>query len=110
MQYTHQADIKPHIAIKNMAELMGYHTLQLITAQVFDRSLGNTDDCVTRREPCREGVDSLFVGEQIHRWRRRARGDCHFLNHIQQLALFRIPGILRYQPSTQGLRNSLAPC
>ena len=38
VQNTHQADIDPHVAVKNMAEFMGNNALQFIPVQLFQCS------------------------------------------------------------------------
>ena len=62
--------------------------LQLVAGQVSGCSRGVTrDDGVAGRVPGGEGVDPVLVLEQVDRWHRRARGDGHLLDDVQEPAL-----------------------
>jgi hypothetical protein len=108
IEYAHQADIEPHIAVEDMAELMGDDALQLLPVQTLDGALSDADHRVARRKAGGEGVDARFIGQQVHRRYRRTRGDGHFLDDVEQLALIQVLRILREQLSAQRLRNNLA--
>ena len=82
VQHTHQADVEPHVAVKDMAELMGDDTLQLLAVQMVDQSLGHPDDCIARCETGRKGIDARFTGEDIHRRCRYAGRDRHFFHYV----------------------------
>jgi hypothetical protein len=64
-QQPHQPDVQPHVAIQDVAELVGNDALQFITVQPLQCAPGHTDRGVIDREPRREGVDALLLVEHV---------------------------------------------
>ena len=71
-----------------MAELVGDDALQLVPVELLDRSAGHTDGGIVQSEAGGEGVDAWFGVHQVDGGHGHAGGDGHFLDHVDQLALF----------------------
>src|SRR3954467_7370907 len=76
-QDTEDLDIEPHVAVDDVAELVGDDALQLISLEAIDGSLRDADDSVLRVEAGGEGVDATLVGENEDGGGLDARGKCH---------------------------------
>ena len=93
MQYRDQPDVDVGIAVQDMTELMGHHTLQFIAREVIDGALIDTDDRVVGGEPGGKRVDAGF-GNDVNGWYRNARSDGHLFNDVQQPALAAVCGVV----------------
>ena len=87
MQYRDQACVEAHIAVEDMAELVGNHPLQLFTREQADCPAGNPDHRILRRQAGGKGIDPHII-QHIHRRHRGARGQSHLLHHIKQALFF----------------------
>ena len=70
-----------------MAELVRHDPLQLVAREFFECAAGHGDDRIVGGEAGGEGVDAGFPGQHIDPGNRRAGGDGHFLDHVEQAAL-----------------------
>ncbi len=102
-----QAHVEAHVAVVDMTELMGDHALQLFTAEQADGAAGHADHRVLGTQAGGEGVDADIV-EDIHRGHRRARGQGHFLDDIEQAALLEVLRREVDQATAQALGDHLA--
>ena len=73
-----------------MAEFVRDHALQFVARQIFDRAPVDADHGVARRKAGGKGVNAGLVVEQKHGRNRRAGGQRHLFNHIQQAPLERV--------------------
>ncbi len=62
---------------------MRNHALQFIPGQVVHGTFSHADDGIAGRVAGRKRVDGGF-SDEVDRWHGCARGDRHFLDHIQQ--------------------------
>ena len=68
--------------MEDMTEFMGNHALQFIAAELADRPSGYPNHRILRRQAGGKRVDPDII-EHIHRRHRGARGQSHFLDHIE---------------------------
>ena len=45
MYDAHQANVESHVAVKDVAEFVSNHTLELITGEAFRTTFGHCDNC-----------------------------------------------------------------
>ena len=108
VQHADQPDVQSHVAVEDVAKLVGDHPLQLVARQLLDGPARDADYGIARCEPGSECVDRLFVLQQKDRRRRRARRDRHLLDDVQE-PLFRENRRIRVeQPPAQLLRHDPA--
>jgi len=86
-----QPDIEPHVAVEDVAELVGHHPLQLVAGEVIKAALGDGDHGVARSIAGREGVDARLI-QKIDGRHRHSRGDGHLLDDVEQPLLPRVGG------------------
>ena len=86
----HQAQVEPHVAVEDVAELVADHALQFVAREQLHGAGRDGDDGVARGVAGGERVDASFLGQQIDLRHRHTRGDGHFLHHVPQLALVRV--------------------
>ena len=86
-----QPDVQPHVAVEDVAELVGHHALQLVAGQVVEAALGDGDHGIARGVAGREGVDARLL-QNIDGRHRHARGDGHLLDDVEQPLLPRVGG------------------
>ncbi len=92
----HQADqpqVDLHVAVDDVAELVGDHPLQLVARELGHRAAGDPDHRFGRREAGGEGVDLLLLVEQENRRHRHPGGQRHLLDHVEQLALVAVGAV-----------------
>ncbi len=107
VQQTHQADVQAHIAVEDMAELMGDYTLQFIAAEFANAAAGDADHGVAGFVTGGEGIDG-FILHQVNRWNRRARSDSHLFHDVEDLAFIRVARAGIEQAAAQRLGHHLA--
>ena len=83
MQHANQPQIEPHVAIENVAELVGNDALELLAGELFGTSAGDADHGIAGRIAGRERVEPLLFGEEENRRHRHARGQRHLFHHIE---------------------------
>ena len=88
-QCTQHPHIEAHVAIKDMAELVGHHRLQFIAGQSRQGATGERNDCRLGRPAGSKGIDSS-VFKHIYTGYRAACCNRHFLNHLQAPAFVRV--------------------
>ena len=103
-----QADVQPHVAVENVAELVGHHALQLVTVEIVEASARDADHRVARLVSGGEGVDARLVLHYIDRRHRRAGSQRDFLDHVQQPPLVQVAGLGVDEPSAHHERHRLA--
>ena len=87
VEHADQADVQPHVAVEDVAELVGDDPLQLVARQVADTTTGHANHGVARRVAGGEGVDAVLLLHQIDGRHRRPGGDGHLLDDVEDLAL-----------------------
>ena len=85
-----QAEVEPHVAVEDVAELVADHALQLVAGERLERAARDGDDGVAGRVAGGEGVDARLVVQHVDRRHGHAGGDRHLLDHVEQPALGRI--------------------
>src|SRR5437763_16355621 len=83
-------NIEPHVAVDDMAELMGDDALQLISLEAVDRTLSHANTSVLDVQTGGEGVDAAFADEYEYGRRLDAGGDGQLFDDVEQ---FRVIGI-----------------
>ena len=78
---------EPHISVEDVAEFVGDDPLELVAREVPDAAARDADDGVARRVSRGEGVDPVFLLEQIDRRHGRAGCDGHLLDDVEDLPL-----------------------
>ena len=99
--------VKPHIAIEDMAELVADHTLQLVARQVGQAALGDGNDRVALSMSGGKGIDA-FLRQNVHRRHGHARSDGYLLDHVEQPALFQVGGGAEHFLAVEHQRHRLA--
>ena len=108
VQDADQPQIEPHVAVEDVAELVGDHALQLVARKLLDAPARDADHGVARREAGREGVDALFVLQHEHRRHRHAGREGHFLDDVQQPPLVGLDRVRIDAPAAQPLGDARA--
>src|SRR5437868_7960113 len=88
-------DVEPHVAVDDMAELMGDDALQLISLEAVDCTLRDANASVLDVQAGGEGVDAAFADEYEHGRRLDAGGDGQLFDDVEQLRLIGIIGRIR---------------
>ena len=96
-----QADVQAHVPIEDVAELVRDHSLQLGAGQLLDGSLRHSDHSVVGCVSSCKRVDPLLARHQVDGWHRRAGGDRHLFDNVQDLALLGIRGVARDETATE---------
>ena len=104
-QHADQADVQPHVAVEDVAELVGDDALQLVAIEPVQRAAGHRDHGVGSRVAGGEGIDAGFVFQHVELGHRHAGGDRDFLDHVAQATQSRLGGVLRDQGAAQLLRH-----
>lgn len=107
MDNRHQPGVEAHVAVVDMAELMGDHRLQFLTVEHHDGAAGDPDHRFLWGKAGGECIDP-GIGQHVHLRYRRARGQGHFLDHIEQPLFFQAVRVQVDQPATQALGDHLA--
>ena len=84
VQHADQPQVEPHVAVEDVAELVGDDALQLVARELLGAAARDADHRVAGREAGREGVDALLLVQQEHGRHRHAGGEGHFLDDVQQ--------------------------
>lgn len=108
MQYPHEAHVESHVAIEDVAELVGDHALKLVAGEAVECAACDRHHCRARMVAGGKGVDRGLVLQHIHRWRRNTGSNRHLVGEVDQPALGRIRGIACHQPPTQRACHRLA--
>ena len=93
MQKTQDPYVESHVPIEDVAELMRNDPLKLIAREGFDASAGDSHDRVLRGRSGRKRIDPQFAFQQVHRRYRRARGQSHLLDDVEQNTLIEVPTV-----------------
>ncbi len=81
---SHEPDIEAHVAVEDMAELVCDDALEFIAGELLQAALGDADYGIVGSVACGEGVDGLFIGQDVDLRDGDACGDGHFLDHIAE--------------------------
>ena len=108
VQDANQSDIKPHVAVEDVAEFVRDHALQLIAIEVVDGAPVDADHGIGGGESGGERVDARFAIQQEHGGHGHARGQRHFLHHVQQPLLGQVVRVGVDAPPAQHVGHSLA--
>ena len=92
-QHPDHADVEAHVAIENMAELVGDDALQLVAIELLQRTAGDGDGGIGGGVAGGEGVDPRFTLQHVDIGHRHARGQRHLLHHVAQSLPQRIRGV-----------------
>jgi hypothetical protein len=84
-----QPDVEPHVAVEDVAELVGHHALQLVAGQVVEGALGDGDHGIARGVAGREGIDAGLL-QNIDGGHRHSRREGHLLDDVEQPLLPRV--------------------
>ena len=98
--------VESHVAVEDVAELVGDDALQLIARHLIDAALGHADHRVARREAGGEGIDAFFVVHDEHRRHRHTRGERHFFDDVQQPPFTGLERIRIDAPPAQSLGHA----
>ena len=83
-QHAHHADVKPHVAVQDVAEFVCDHALKLIAIKPFERAPRDRNSRVGWRESCRERIDADFFLQYIYLRNGHTGCDRHFLDDVTQ--------------------------
>src|SRR5690606_4737396 len=100
-----QVDVQPHVAVEDVAELVGDDALELIAVEVLEGSAGHGHGRVVDRVAGGEGIDGLFLVEDEDGGHGHAGRDRHLLDHVEEAALVRVPGAGLDSPAAEELRH-----
>ena len=103
-----QPDVEPHVAVENVAELVGDDALQLVARKLLSAAARDADDRIARRKAGRKCIDGRLVAQQIHGRHRHARGERHLFHHVQQPPFDGIDRVRIHAPSAQPLGDDRA--
>ncbi|HQF39720.1 MAG TPA: hypothetical protein PK322_11430 [Opitutaceae bacterium] len=92
VEHADEADVEPHVAVEDVAELVGDDTLELVAREFFETAAGDGDGGVAGREAGGEGVEAGLVLEHEDGGHGHAGGDGHLLDDVEQAALAGIGG------------------
>ncbi len=87
LEHRGQTDIQPHVAIEDMAELVGNHTLQFVPLQMGNGAASDRDDRVGRGDPCGKSVNTPLAVHHVDRRHRHVGCQGDLLNHVQAATL-----------------------
>ena len=108
MDEADQPDVEPHVAVEDVAELVGDDALQLVAGELAQAAAGDGHHGVGRGEARGEGVDAVLV-EDVDRRDRDSRGDGHLLDDVEQTLLVAVGGVGRHEPPAEQLGDRGAP-
>ncbi len=108
MQDADEADVEAHVAVEDVAELVGHDTLKLVARQQLRGAARDADDGVLRLVARREGVDAPLAVEQVDRGDGHAGGDRHLLHDVEDLPLGVVAGAQVQEAAAEGLRHDPA--
>ena len=95
MEQADETRVEPHVAIKNVAELVRNHALQFIARKSPQATTRDGDGGIGGRFAGGESVDRVLIFEQINFGHGRAGSESHFLDHMAQPALIGVGGLRR---------------
>ena len=98
--------IEPHVAVQDVAELMGDDALQLVPRQVAERTVRDADRRVTLPESRGKGVDAPVVVLHPHGWHVHAGGNGRLLDDVHEDLLVTRPNRPSSDPTHQGLAGT----
>lgn len=104
-QPAHELHVQPHIAVENVAEFVGDHSLELIPIESLESAPRDGHRRVRRRVAGREGVDPRLLFQHVDLGHGHAGGDGHFLDHVVQPFQPRIGRVPRHLHSAQRARH-----
>jgi hypothetical protein len=107
-QHADQADVQAHVAVEDMAELVPDHALQLVAGQPRQRAAGDCDHRIVQRVAGGKGIDRHLVVHHVHARHRRAGGERHLLDHVDQPSLEQVARRRIDAPGADHLRHGLA--
>ena len=107
-QQSHQPDVQAHVAVEDVAELVGDDALQLVAVEPVERAAGHRDRGIARRIAGRERIDARLVLEHEQRGHGHARGDGDFLDHVAQPAQRQVGRVLGHRHAAKLRRHGIA--
>ena len=79
-----QAEVQPHVAVEDVAELVAHHALQFLAGEVSEAAGGDGHHGVAGLMAGGEGVDARLVVQHVDRRDGNAGGQGHLFDHVQQ--------------------------
>ncbi|CAM3603763.1 hypothetical protein HALO32_01466 [Halomonas lysinitropha] len=107
MKQRHQSQVDSHVAVEDMTELVGNHSLELVAIQRLDSATGDPDGYIVKLVSCREGVDGRIL-QQVDQRDRHAGSNRHLFHHVEQPPLVSITGLKIEGPAAQGFGHHTA--
>jgi hypothetical protein len=107
-EQSHQPDVQPHVAVQDVAELVGDDALQLLAVQPLERAARDGYGGVIDGVAGGEGVDAGLVVEHVDGRHGRARRDGHLLHDVDEPALRLVGGVRADSPAAQQLGDAAA--
>ena len=104
-----QANVQPHVAVEDVAELMGDHPLQFVAGELLDAAAGHTDHRLVGLVASRESVDAWFMVHHVNPRDGQARGNRHLFDDVEHLSLQWISSIFRQWAAAEHQGHRLAP-
>ena len=105
---TDDADADRHIAVTDVAEFVGDHTLQLLARQIDQRPAGHPDGGVLWVIPRGECVDGAIAVDDIAQRDRQTGREGNFLHDIEVAAFGEVDRARNDQTATQALGDGPA--
>ena len=107
-QHADQADVQAHVAVEDVAELVGDDALQLVAIEPVQRATGYRDHRIRGGVAGGERIDAGLMFQHVELGHRHAGGDGDFLHHVAQATQGRIVGVLGHQRAAHLLGHRLA--
>ena len=96
-QNAHQADVQAHVAVEDVAVLVGDHALQLVAVELVQGAAGDRHRRVGWGISGGERVDRRLLLHHEDRRHGHAGRDRHLLDHVAQPPQLRIDGVLGHR-------------
>ena len=103
-----QSEIQPHVAVEDVAELMGHYSLEFLSIEIFEAPAGDGHHGVARLVAGGEGVDARLVVHDVDRRNGDARGQGHLFHDVQQSAFVEVVGLRIDDPAAEHRGDLLA--
>ena len=88
-----EAQVEAHVAVEDVAELVGDDALEFVACEFFEGAAGDGDDGIGGSESGGEGIDGGFVVEDVDAGHGDAGSEGHFLDDVEETALGEIGGV-----------------
>ena len=103
-----QAEVESHVAVQDVAELVGNDALELVAAELLGAAAGQADHRLLRPRAGGEGVDALLVVHHEDRRHRQPGGERHLLDNVEHLPLERVGRVGRQATAAEREGQGLA--